>query len=166
MYSVNATELRTCMARLQATYQHETWTPELLALWAEKFAPLSAADGRATVEAMGEESKWLEASTFAKVRKGGDGGVISRNGCTFLPGTGWTPCHPDELEGPRRSEQVAELPELSAPPMSEEQYRKVVAETRRRIEQGRRAMTGDPEVAGKVDALAAALRMPEGQPDA
>lgn len=93
-------------------------------------------------------------------------GVIVRNGCTFSPGTGWTPCHPDELEGPRRSEQVAALPAATAPPLSEEQARRHMAEARRKIAAGRAAMSGDPAVAGKVDALAAALRMPEGETDA
>lgn len=86
-------------------------------------------------------------------------GAISRNGCTFMPGTGWVPCHPDDVDGVPRSEQLAELPALEAPPCSEAEARRRMAEMRSHIARGRAAMTGDPEVAGKVDALAAALRM-------
>ena len=35
---------------------------------------LSYAEGRVTVDAMGEESEWLHAAVFAKVRKGGTDG--------------------------------------------------------------------------------------------
>lgn len=158
---MNTDELKIAMERLRATYPRETWTPPMVALWAEKLAPLSASTAKTVIDAMGEASGFLDVSVFAKTLKGSadDGGVITRNGCTFLPGTGWTPCHPDDVDEIPRSEQVADLPELTAPPMSEEKAKALMAETRRRIEQGRRAMQGDPEVAGKVDALAAALRM-------
>ncbi|HKO85643.1 MAG TPA: hypothetical protein VJ140_14045 [Actinomycetota bacterium] len=163
---MNTDELRICMERLRATYSREDWTPPMVALWAEKLKPLSVGAARQAIDTMGDESEFLTVAAFRKAQKGGaaaDGGVITRNGCTWSQGTGWSPCHPDELEGPRRSERLAELPELTAPPMTEERARAHMAEARRLIEQGRRAMTGDPVVAGKVDALAAALRMPEGE---
>jgi hypothetical protein len=161
---MNPTELDAMLARIEDTFGANG---PGAAVWAEKLAPMDYATALAAVRAMADETEFPSIAAFQRAyRPAQPAGVVERNGCLFLPGTGWTPCHPDDVDGIPRSETLAELPALEAPPMSEARAKAMIAGMRRRTAQARAAMTGDPVVAGKVDALAAALRMTEEPADA
>lgn len=162
---MNTEHLNACIGRLKATYPGD-WPDGRQAVWSEALEPLDFETAVAAIKGMAADTEFPTIAALNRQLKPTDAGIVERNGCRFTPGTGWMPCHPDDVEGIPRSETLADLPALEAPPMTEERARAYMAQARRRIEAGRRAMQGDPEVRGKVDALAAALRLPEGNPDA
>lgn len=156
---MNPAELNKALARIEATFGP---TGPGVAIWTEKLAPLDYATTVAAIKAMADECEYPSVASFNKLLNPGQpAGAIERNGCLFLPGTGWTPHHPDDVDGVPRSERLAKLPALEAAPMSEERARAAMAGMRRRTAAARAVAYGDPAVAGQVDAAAAALRMTE-----
>jgi hypothetical protein len=157
---MNAEELASCMKRLIGYYPGE-WDEARRAVWAVELLPMSMDQAVPAIEAMGRAERWPTVAALMEHAGRGprQAGVIQRDGCTFVPGTGWLGgVHPDAGTAPA-------LPPGSnadAVPAGISGARAHAAHAARPL-----AAVSDPEVVRQVDEAAARLRQsPQDRPDA